>query len=230
MSAQKVCFITEDTSERGHAAVKTLLKRLLKSEPEALPAKLRVATPPHWASNKTGEREARIELAKLIATRLGEGAWVVFHYDGDMAWASRKKSTREKDFDRAWRVSVRSLALAVKRPLPDEAMLRLVEMVPYYSIEAWLYRALGHTRSLCDQHCARAHVAPSHSLLDDWHADPGRLDEALKPKDALCIRDEHNAALALVVSLADLDATRKSFAEFIDGLHRRGLALRPLGG
>lgn len=229
MSAQKVCFITEDTSERGHAAVKTLLKRLLKSEPEALPARHRVATPPHWASNKTtGEREARVELAKLIATRLGEGALVVFHYDGDMAWASRKKSTRDKDFDRAWRVAVRSLAIAVKRPLPDAAMLRLVEMVPYYSIEGWLYRALDHTRSLCDQHCERARVAPSHSLLADWQADPGRLDEMLKPKDALCIRDEHNAALALAVSLADLDATQKSFAAFVGELHKAGLLLRPL--
>ncbi|MFZ6177988.1 hypothetical protein [Nannocystis pusilla] len=76
----------------------------------------------------------------------------------------------------------------------DERLSKLFLLVPFYSIESWLYQNAVTATRLCRQNtaCRGRCVAQ----LEAWEADRGLLDEVDKPKNRLCIRDRHNAELA----------------------------------
>jgi hypothetical protein len=91
-------------------------------------------------------------------------------------------------------------------------------MVPFYSIESWLLQATSTARKLCASH-PNAHETLER--LAEWERDRGLLDEVVKPKEATCLRDKHNAALADGLTRREVEAMRaadKSFAAFVTAL------------
>lgn len=226
-----VMFVTEDTGEGGKNAVKVLLERVLGPEdrrPVVCPPKVdygRAANPNGWATAKNqvdGDR-LRKDLIAEIATRVLRGQRVVFHYDGDRPWSRRSESERADAFDRHWRVAVRQAGHSRQRPDIDGAVDRLVEMVPHYSIEAWLYAAAQKCRDVLGTHFKSEDAAPSVVRLQAWIDDPASLDEAVKPKDALCLSNGHNDTLAAAVDLDALYLRGTSFWEFVRRLEASGL-------
>ena len=71
-------------------------------------------------------------------------------------------------------------------------MARLLECVPFYSIEAWLYQSTDAALALCRSNYQGADA----STFSKWAENRALLDEVLKPKDRTCLRDKHNEELA----------------------------------
>ncbi len=84
-----------------------------------------------------------------------------------------------------------TLARTAREAELDERLHRLMTWVPFYSIEAWLFRHIDGVRALC---CG---AAGHHETIEEWRRAPSVLDDVLQPKEALsCIKDKHNTALA----------------------------------
>lgn len=152
----------------------------------------------NWKGRKMNEL---VDLRRTIATKLledegGVPGFVVFHFDGDRRWSERATEENETLFEERIREPVRqivrdTLARTDREAELDERLLRLMTWVPYYSIEAWLYRHLEGVRSLC---CGSAE---HRERIEVWTRVPSALDDELQPKEVLsCIKDKHNGSLA----------------------------------
>jgi hypothetical protein len=105
-------------------------------------------------------------------------------------------------------------------------MSRLLVLVPFWCIEAWLFQNGVEARRHCpdpEHACARR--------LDAWSAARDRLDEEPTPKELLCFTSRHNLALAgaefpaeavalVGKSYADALAVLRGCAPFVAALHR----------
>lgn len=177
---------------------------------------------PVLAANRCKSAETRDEpkvreLCRSIATKLGRakgGApwFVLFHYDGDRVWSQRVPCENADKFAQRIRATVRHvLAAPPPRPAPrrgnapprteaaarsaeeiDVFLQRLLEVVPFYSIETWLFRNVEVAKAECQKGCGGRHVP----LLEAWQRGERSLDEVSKPKEELCFRDQANAELA----------------------------------
>lgn len=154
-----------------------------------------------WKSKKPEDQQAIRDLHRAIANKLAErNGFVVFHFDGDRKWTERAKSENCSKFA--------GFITTIEQVLRDptvhrgrfprsesqisEAKERLLPLVPFYSIEAWLYQNTETAIVLCRDLPCGAHQAQ----LVAWQTDRSLLDELEKPKDALCLRGEFNHDLA----------------------------------
>lgn len=191
-----------------------------------------------------GRDEPKVrDLCQWIATKLsrredGAPRFVLFHYDGDRVWPQRESCENADKFERRIRAGVRNALVAPPQRLPlrkggapvgapvapksaeeVECLLRrLVEVVPFYSMEAWLFRNFEVAKANCQRHrCGGEHVP----LLEAWQRGQPMLDEVPMPKEALCFRDEANAELAGPgFPAADLYLAETSFYETAERLRQ----------
>jgi hypothetical protein len=183
-----------------------------------------------------------IELGRAIAAKLLEGTvspgtplgFVLFHFDGDHAWAQRERAKTEKIAD-LWAFVARSVIPPIDHALHERnrrggavdveagrkaALLRLRRLTPFYSIEAWLFQNTAQARRACAAACGR-HL----KLVAGWAADRGALDELDgddQPKNQLpCVVTKDHIALATDGYPAEeVLAVRKSYATAVDNLRR----------
>ncbi|HEU4408350.1 MAG TPA: hypothetical protein VFS43_24010 [Polyangiaceae bacterium] len=184
-----------------------------------------------------------ITLCRSIATRLleplvdGVPRFVLFHYDGDEVWSKRHESDRHEKFDRLVRVQVKrnllaraaghtvhpkgyepSQSLAPFGPEKVDLFLgRIVEIVPFYCIETWLYHNFKVAKAKCREHCGGRHVVD----IESWEANSPTLDEVDSPKEKLCFQDRCNADLAGAgFPVDDLYCAGTSFYETFERLRQ----------
>lgn len=134
---------------------------------------------------------------------------VAFHYDGDTTWSRRAEAKTPQQYEKRILPKVRALLAdptqgasihkGAPRPIGLDgdalaaALSRLVEVVPHYSMEAWLYLNAAQLQRLADGD----QVPPAvRAKLAAWTADPGSLQEIHQIKDAGWPNDKHNIALA----------------------------------
>ncbi len=79
-------------------------------------------------------------------------------------------------------------------PGTEDKLRRLLLIVPFYSIESWLYQNTAEAEKIYQEH----YLGPDKDLdlLSQWGADRGLLDEVDQPKERLRIRDKYNLRLA----------------------------------
>ncbi len=204
-----ILVLTEDGADTAHETVTLLLK---KTFPLLVPGTgtHRIGFHPqsdrehkimHGNGWKSRTMRELVDLRRTIASRIledegGVPGFVVFHFDGDRRWSERLTGENEALFEERVREPVRqivrdTLARFARETELDRRIRRLIAMVPFYSIESWLFRNVEGVRQRC---CGRtAHAEAIH----DWQADPAALDEVERPKKVLdCIESEHNATLA----------------------------------
>ncbi|MGE0712909.1 MAG: hypothetical protein AB7N76_11495 [Planctomycetota bacterium] len=76
----------------------------------------------------------------------------------------------------------------------EQAMSRLIPLVPYYCIEAWTYQNLAVASAICGAGCPRQ--AEHAKLFQVWATDRSRLDEVAKLPDTMgCLGKGHNQEL-----------------------------------
>lgn len=154
-----------------------------------------------------------------------------FHYDGDTPWSERERSIADGKFDEVIVRSLRRLLTerhapkrrantiglpnAAENELTDEqrtqrveaALARLLPVVPYYSIEAWLFQNTDELRVACGERSAEANVVEQcRARCDEWAADRALLDEIDQVKESVCVKDTANDRLAESLSNAVFDA------------------------
>lgn len=199
--------LTEDSGRDAHATVVAVLKRMLRLvvddcqthrvgfEPRDEAAQ-RALRGPRWKSTEPRDQADVTTLLRTIATKLGrDDGFVFFHVDGDRTWAERAASENRAEFESIVRLRVQQLLVQLRRISVDEAerrLRRLFVVVPFYSIEAWLYQHTEVAVRLCQQH----HQGSDVEVFEGWRDDRAALDEVLKPKEAVCLRADHNLALA----------------------------------
>ena len=178
--------LTEDSGRDGHATVLALVTKMFRLL-EASCETHRIAFEPRNAADLT-------TLWATIATRLATGDFVFFHVDGDRRWSERASSEHAAKFDGIVRTRVRNVlrAKGVAPAKVDALMGRLFAVMPYYSIESWLFQNTRTAIELCRTH----HDGRDVERLEAWALDRRAFDEIDKPKESLCLRDQHNLALA----------------------------------
>lgn len=178
----------------------------------------------YWRSTKPRYEAEKRELWRYLARKISEkDGFVLFHHDGDTPWSRRHESTARSRFTDEVRTRVAQVlsgerARPGERLSPDEIarrMERLVECVPFYSVESWLYQATAHASSLCYQKHRGAHSGS----FETWAADRKLLDEVDKPKDVCCLGDEHNEALGKHVPVWEVIQAGGSLTFFAWSLH-----------
>jgi len=110
---------------------------------------------------------------RYLARKIAEpGGFVVFHYDGDERWSERAESPARAQFDREIRRRVEQVLSASRMPREVIArhLARLIECVPFYSLEAWTYQATARAIALCrEEVCLRdAHNADLGKHVPVW--------------------------------------------------------------
>lgn len=185
-----------------------------------------------WKSDKARDRQKQVALVGTIATQLMlENGWALFHFDGDRSWANRNSSENMEKFrDRVWgKVRLRILMELEEREtragrpvVPNELeeranrlMTRLKQVVPFYSMEAWLFQNTREAVRLCAEH----YRGRDAERFRDWEQDRTSLDEVLKPKEEVCLGAKHNLELASQGFPArEVYAAGKSFAMVVQEL------------
>lgn len=153
-----------------------------------------------WKSNEPRDYAKRRDLIGYIATKLleGERSFVVYHIDGDQQWAEREAGENVPKFRAFIETDVRQFIehrlRQMGRPAGEISLSQLVLLVPYYSIEAWLFQNARVGRRLCLENasCGGAHV----EQFDKWEKNRTLLDDEVKPKEMVCFRSDHNQQLA----------------------------------
>jgi hypothetical protein len=204
-----ILVLTEDSGKHAHDTIAALCKKMLQLvEPGCQtqriafePAKenaRRVVNANQWKSGK--KHRDRVALVQTIATKIGEqNGFVFFHVDGDCVWSKRESSENFEKFESLIIRSVRALLLDrdVRRkpqvpPDVESQLARLRLIMPFYSVEAWLYQNIDVAIALCHAH----HGGKDADRFARWREHRHELDELERPKDELCLQDRHNKELA----------------------------------
>lgn len=224
-----VMVLTEDSGADAYDTVRALVKEMLKLlvpavwthridfkplEDERARLAMRGTT---WQStNPLDEPARRLLIRSIITELLKPHGFVLYHIDGDVPWSQRESSTNVREFLARM---IAPIEAGVRSRVPAEVETRMKRfrlLVPFYSIEAWLYQ---HTRE-ARQLCAEKGCGQCHSQLADWEKNRASLDEVTQPKETtLCLKAKHNARLASSGFPArDVYEAEASFTAAVDGL------------
>jgi hypothetical protein len=204
-----VLLLSEDGSEHARPTLMALAKKMMQLVDGQCRTNALHFEPPDeatvaivrgnlWKSTNARDEQKILALRRMLATKLAEEppGFVLFHIDGDRRWSERARSENRAKFDRLIGHKVREL-LANKRPRwtsaeLDRCMSRLIMLVPFYSIEAWVYQNIERGRALCRRHHDERHMRQ----FDDWERDRASIDEIAKPKEVGCLQSKFNRDLA----------------------------------
>ena len=179
-----ILVLTEDGSSDAFDVVRALVKKMLLLVDEHAQTHRVQIDPANdgakramrgnlWKSSRPADHKHKVDLTRAIATQLlqaNNAGFVVFHVDGDRRWSEHGSSENLAKFD-AYRTSIQrtidELAFRQRPVNPDTASRRkaaaigrLLLLVPFYSIESWLYQNVEEAIRICgtELRCGR-HVA-----------------------------------------------------------------------
>jgi len=203
-----ILLLTEDRANDAHAIFAILAKKMLQLLKAGCPTHQLDFRPANddarramhgnlWKSEKPRDRQKLVDLRRTIARTLnepGEQSFVFFHIDGDRSWSKRETSENHQKFLERIRHGVEQLlAQSGRSALEIEtALSRLCLVMPFYSIEAWLYQNTRAAIQICQESYNGADV----ERFKAWEQKRALLDEEEKPKEKTCLRDRHNLDLA----------------------------------
>jgi hypothetical protein len=171
-----------------------------------------------WKSQKPQDRQKRIALMKVLVNDvLMKDGFVVFHIDADQIWARREQCLNLEQFAGFVAEMCQNFADARYPERTHEKLKaaferRLLVLVPFYSIESWLYQSTARAVALCDAH----YRGKDRERFAEWGQDRSLLDEEPRPKDRFSLGDRHNRELAEAgLPVQALDGAGKSFASAV---------------
>jgi hypothetical protein len=199
-------IITEDSGADGHATIVAVVKRMLQLvvpdyqthrlgfEPKDAQAQ-RALQGTGWKSKDPKTHADRATALRTIATKLGrKEGFVLFHIDGDRTWAERRSSENVELFKTRVVELVRKLLVQSGRSVQEAEtrLLRLFPVVPFYSIEAWLFQ---HTE-VAIRLCRDRYQGRDIGRFEAWRQDRAALDDVKEPKEEVCLKSLHNLECA----------------------------------
>ena len=231
-----IVVLPEDSSSQACEVLQQLVAKMLYLIDPAAPLydRQRVRLEPSSAGarqafrgngwHSLAQRQKRVDVLQYIQSQLKrpdvEG-FVVAHVDGDRPYGQSAEGTQSPNQQRFDQL----LAAPLRAALKDHPGLleRVVLVVPFYSVEAWLYQNTAVALALYEQH-HRSHTHDKQQFKK-WQQDPAALDELVKPKEAVAIGDRWNRELASEQFPAQrVYAVGKSFHKSVERLR----ACKPL--
>ena len=225
----RILILTEDGASTATKTIEAVFTRLLRAaypqiqtnKIDFLPRPLqhkRVMSGNKWRSSDLRDRPAIINLARDIATEAAVlDSFVVFHFDGDTTWTQRAAALTAAQFESKIVTHAKQYAIGIAAKNPEVAPFnneKLIRLVPYYAIEAWLFQNFDE--------CERTATTPAdRTQLAQWRNNRGLLDELIRPDKQLSIGKTNNLPLAKSLSnttVTDIMATGKSLAAIVQGL------------
>jgi hypothetical protein len=230
-----VLVLTEDTGGDAHDTICAVAKKiLLVLEPGLDERRLSFDRADEraragmgfncYTSRSPRDYDKKVRLAQSIATHLllADLRTAVFvHIDGDRAWSTRDPEhlcANVKRFNEEVRVRVEALLL---RHGQTSAIERLALIVPFWSIESWLFHNTAEALRICHEH--HPHYESAVPQFAAWSRSPAVLDEQERPKRAVCFHDRYNARLAHGLPAGRLQRLGLSFTETLARADRPGL-------
>ena len=203
--------LTEDGGKDAYDTIRVLAKEMLKLLVPAMRTD-RIGFKPLedenarravqanlWKSTRPEDRRSIVLLIRTIITELLKpDGFVLYHIDGDQPWSQRMSSDNVRQFHERMLAPIREgLREALKKENHPEGehtkrLTRLRLLVPFYSIEAWLYQNTREAVRLCEEEGCKQ----CRPKLKAWAQARASLDEVPRPKEVLCLRDRYNAHLA----------------------------------
>lgn len=217
----RILLLTEDSRSNAFEILSELTKHLLRLVDPKVQLELVGFVPlpkgqaqyaahaNRWKSEARADHSKIVTLVRTIANELIAGSFVFFHFDGDRAWKVRRESENVRQFERK---IVVPLQQALRSHFRDDttqvrnALARLRRILPFYSVESWLFQNTSAARAFCNHPGCR-----TITCLMQWEQDPGLLDELSQVKEMLCFKDRHNLELARTLPAPSVLAARKSF-------------------
>jgi hypothetical protein len=141
-----------------------------------------------WKSTARKHHADQVALVRLIAaTLLRDDLFVLFHYDGDAAYAKRAECEHDLPFTKRIQLRVKSI-LSEKLSPPEtvNALSRLITFRPFYCMESWVYQHYTRVRQMCQDNESDV------KTIDLWAASPGAVEEVEKPWEYLSIGKSRN--------------------------------------
>lgn len=203
-----VLILTEDTGEDAHATVTAVARKLLLLlEPGLDVERISFDRADERAragmgfncynSSNPRDHGKKVALAQAIATHLliADFPTAVFvHIDGDGPWSGRDPEflcDNVRCFNDDIRERVRALLV---RHGHGERLEHLAMLVPFWSIESWLFQNTRVALELCRKHHPR--YVSAVPLFEAWRDTPAALDEVVRPKREVSFGSKFNRELA----------------------------------
>jgi len=205
-----IMVLTEDSGYDAYDTVLTLVKEMLKLlVPDVHTHRIhftplkeenarRAMRGTDWKSTKALlQPSIKLLIRSIITELLKDDGFVLYHIDGDCPWSEQASSENVSTFQKCMSQPIEAGVLEHLQKNQragefEERMKRFRLLVPFYSIEAWLYQNTREAQHLCtEQGCGRCL-----EKVATWEQARASLDEVLRPKEELCLRSKHNAHLA----------------------------------
>lgn len=250
MALVTITVVSEDGSPSGQSTVLKFIKRAaisvcatcqpqnLKCEPREAALQKQSISGNLWKSGEPRDHVKIVQLRQYLATRLGRASSLVFyHFDGDVPWNERERCENKTKFERAILDGViqllakppHAVGTARSKEQIDECISRLILVVPFYSIEAWLFQNTEQLIEHCKKRCSRSCHLEHKKVLLTWATKPEILEELEKPKDEYCLKGTKNLELAETsFPWPKLESVGKSFSAFVKDLGSRPRVLEVL--
>lgn len=223
--------LSEDGAKDAYAVVCCLTRQIIRFVAPGLPLRSLQFLPLNekaaqqavhgniWKSRAPQDRQKRVALMKtLLSDVLMKDGFVVFHIDADEVWARREQCLNLRQFESFVTDICQSLADArdperTPEKLREAFDRRLLLLVPFYSIESWLYQSTACAVAICDGEYRGKH----RERFVAWACDRAALDEVSQPKREVVLGGRYNLRLAEAgVPAQALHEAGKSFAGAVD--------------
>jgi hypothetical protein len=223
-----VLYLSEDSGKYGDLTVRALSEHifrvlvpncrldLVRFEPEDQERLRGLVRGNLWKSTRAEDRRVRVDLISRIATKIAEKrpGFVIFHIDGDRPWANQDDSENRL---KAMLLLMKPVLKLIKKRNKPYNGTHLIFMMPFYSIEAWLYQNDRRAIEILHEKYAGSHVA----IFEEWASDRTLLDEVVKPKEGTPLRDGHNLELAgEAFPAGEIFVAGKSFSACVERFRR----------
>lgn len=231
-AAISILLLTEDSGEDGYPTIEALARAVLglldpahnRDAVHLAPVEeelvRKVSQASYWKSEAEEHRNDIRQLCARIAAQLVQrspAGFVLYHLDGDRPWSKRAEAENPVLFRKRIVKKVRAI-LESKRKLSgqelESTLKRLFLVMPYYSIESWLYQNTQEAIAILNQHHGGSHV----SVFKIWQADRTLLDDIDQPKEKSVtpLGAKYNRRLAeRAYPAADVFAAGRSFSECV---------------
>lgn len=207
MTPVSIAVLTEDSAKDAYEVVQCLLRAMLKlvDQQASLYDKKRIELKPSVDPEKQAmrgnmwqahtSREARILIQRYIERQVRRHdaiGFVIIHVDGDRPYHQSKVGTESHNQQRL----ENDIISKVRISLQDQPSLleRIMIIVPFYSIESWLYQNIREALRLLDLHY-RSHDGDRRQF-QHWQNNRHELDEVSRPKELVSIHARFNRELA----------------------------------
>jgi hypothetical protein len=176
-----------------------------------------------YRSTRPDDHGRKLTLARSIATHIAlrhQPTVAVVHVDADLRWSDRDE-THLCDNLRRFKKEIGTRVAAHLRVDADQ-LDRLLFLVPFWSIESWLYQNTQEALAICAEHHPRYRDAAE--TFKRWRDAPDRLDDEVHPKRQIYFGSKFNLRLAGGLPARRLEELGLSFSRALRDARASALA------